>query len=97
MEQDQQNILFTHLLKSTDIIIIILSEYVQGLHLLEVLPISFLFILAISRGVTIYQYIGISQYTKNIYRIAIPNAYRNISWVFFFLIKLFTFHLILVL
>ena len=48
-----------------------------------------------TRGVTIYRYIGISQYTKNLYRIAIRNAYRNISQIFVFLIKLVIFHSIL--
>ena len=43
------------------------------------------------------QYIDISQYTKNLYHITIWNVYRNILQVFFFLIKLFTFHSILVL
>ena len=45
----------------------------------------------------VQQYIDISQYTKNIYRIAIRNLYRNISWFFFLLIKLFVFHSSLVL
>ena len=43
------------------------------------------------------QYIDILQYTKNLYGIAIPNPYRNISCFFCLLIKLFIFHLILVL
>ena len=51
----------------------------------------------IIRGVTIYRYIDISQYTKNLYRIAIRNSYRNISRIFFFLMKLIIFYSILVL
>ena len=43
------------------------------------------------------QYIDISQYTKNLYRIAIRNSYRNILQLFFILIKLFIFYSILVL
>ena len=47
--------------------------------------------------VGVSQYIDISQYTKNLYRIAIRNAYRNISGFFLLLIKLFIFRSILVL
>ena len=50
-----------------------------------------------TRGDTIYRYIYISQYTKNLYRIAIRNSYRNISQFFFLPIKQFMFHSILVL
>ena len=50
-----------------------------------------------SRGVIIYRYIYISQHTKNVYRIAIRNAYRNISRFSLLLIILFIFHSILVL
>ena len=64
------------------------------------IAIAFSFIFQISwvldRGVTIYRYIGISQYRKNLYRIAIRNSYRNISRIFFLLIKLIIFHSILV-
>ena len=35
-----------------------------------------------SRGVTIYRYIDMSQYTKNLYRIAIRNLYGDISQFF---------------
>ena len=41
---------------------------------------NYTFVLGVS------QYIDISQYTKNLYRIAIRNSYRNISRVFFLLI-----------
>ena len=68
------------------------SKYLQ----VSRIPLHELLVICI-RGVTINRYIGISQYTKNLYSIAIRNAYRNISRVFFFLIKLFTFHSILVL
>ena len=37
------------------------------------------------------QYIDISQYKENLYRIAIRNSYRNISRFFFLLIKLLDF------
>ena len=37
------------------------------------------------RGVTLYQCILISQYMKNLYRIAIQNSYRNLSRFFFLL------------
>ena len=49
-----------------------------------------------NRGVTIYRYIGISQYAKNLYRIAIRNVYRNISRIFLLSVKLFIFHSFLV-
>ena len=48
----------------------------------------------VNRGVTIYLYIDISQYTRNLYRIAIRNVYRNISRLFPFLFKLFLFSFI---
>ena len=44
-----------------------------------------------ARGVTKYRYIGISQNTKNLYRIAIQNVYCNISRLFLLLIKMFIF------
>ena len=53
-------------------------------------------LVTVGHALGVSQYIDISQYTNDLYPIAIQNAYRNISQ-FLLLIKLFIFHPILVL